>query len=272
MRSRLSYLPTLLVLLISAAFLMHGAIPQYADYHAFADTSSHWGIPNAWDVLSNLPFALVGLAGLLGLTRVIALMRRSYEFKPFPDSDGALLGAYLAFALSICATSLGSIYYHFAPDDVRLFWDRLPIAVACASLLVAVHIDARRASRRAAEQNGVAIFLEFSELLLMLIFAVVSVVWWQRTGDLRLYLGLQVVAIVLIPLWQWIYAVARPQRILFGMAIAAYVLAKCAEIGDATIFAYTGLLSGHSIKHLLAAGAAGLILYAWRQNSFGSKY
>ncbi|MFA9274453.1 MAG: hypothetical protein ACEQSE_06200 [Candidatus Aquirickettsiella gammari] len=257
MRSRLIYLPSFFVLLMSAGFLLHGAIPQYADYHAFADTRMHWGIPNALDVLSNFPFALVGLVGCFGIVRCWR------DRQQHQRNDSALDCAYWAFAVSICATSLGSTYYHLAPDDARLFWDRLPIALACASLLVAVHIEARNTSRTSYVQNKYAHFLGYSELLLMLIFAVVSVVWWQRTGDLRLYLGLQVAAIVLIPLWQWIYAVARLQRILFGIAIAAYVLAKLAEIGDAAILTYTGFISGHSIKHLLAAGAAGLIFYAW---------
>lgn len=258
MRSRLIYLPGLFVVLISAAFLLNGVIPQYAHYHEFADASSHWGIPNALDVLSNFPFAVVGIVGLFNIVRCWR------ERKQGIGKDGALYSAYLIFALSICATSIGSTYYHLAPDDVRLFWDRLPIALACASLLAAVHIEARNTARLSNGRNKCANFLGYSELLLMLTFALISVIVWQRTGDLRLYLGLQVAAIVLIPLWQWIYAVAPSQRILFGIAIAAYVLAKLAEISDAAILAYTGLISGHSLKHLLAASAAGLIFYAWR--------
>ncbi|MBC3874086.1 hypothetical protein [Undibacterium flavidum] len=266
MRSRLIYLPTFFVVLISVAFLWHGAIPQYAHYHEFADASSCWGIPNALDVLSNLPFAIVGLIGLFGIVRC------GHDRKQRSGKGGAQYYAYLAFALSICATCLGSTYYHLAPDDARLFWDRLPIALACASLLVAVHIEAKHASQITGARNRHANFLGYAELLLMLTFAVSSVVWWQHTGDLRLYLGLQVAAIVLVPLWQFIYPVARSQRILFGLAIAGYVLAKLAEIGDAAILVHTGMISGHSIKHLLAAVAAGLILYAWRKNSASLKY
>lgn len=270
MRSRLIYLPGLFVVLISVVFLWHGVIPQYAHYHEFADASSYWGIPNVLDVLSNFPFAVVGIIGLFNIVRCWR------ERKQDIGKDDALYSAYLAFALSICATSIGSTYYHLAPDDVRLFWDRLPIALACASLLAAVHIEARNTARlsngRNDGQNKYANFLGYSELLLMLIFALISVIVWQRTGDLRLYLGLQVAAIVLIPLWQWVYAVAPSQRILFGIAIAAYVLAKLAEISDAAILAYTGLISGHSLKHLLAASAAGLIFYAWRQKSVRGKY
>ncbi|MFZ6818510.1 hypothetical protein [Undibacterium sp. Ji22W] len=269
MRSRLVYLPGLFVLLMSTALILHGPITQYAHYHAFADTSSHWGIPNALDVLSNFPFAVVGIIGLIG---IVATIFRAHDFKPYAMNNGALQCAHFAFALSICATSFGSTYYHLAPDDARLFWDRLPIALACASLLVAVHIEARNTSSIAGAQNRRATFLEYGELLIMLLFAIVSVLWWQHTGDLRLYLGLQVMAIILIPLWQFIYPIARTHRIFFGMAIAAYVLAKLTEIGDAAILAHTGLISGHSIKHLFAAGAAGLILYVWRIDNSEMKY
>ena len=65
MRTKWQYLPGMLVLLCAFMMLMHGAIPQYAHYHAFADTASYWQIPNAMDVLSNLAFAIIGLLGLL---------------------------------------------------------------------------------------------------------------------------------------------------------------------------------------------------------------
>ena len=39
-------------------------IPQPQDYHQFADRQTLLGIPNFWNVVSNLPFILVGAAGL----------------------------------------------------------------------------------------------------------------------------------------------------------------------------------------------------------------
>ena len=36
-------------------------IPQDLAYHNFADTRALFGLPNAYDVLSNIPFLLVGV-------------------------------------------------------------------------------------------------------------------------------------------------------------------------------------------------------------------
>ena len=39
-------------------------IHQDLAYHQFVDARSWLGIPNAWNVLSNLPFVIVGLVAL----------------------------------------------------------------------------------------------------------------------------------------------------------------------------------------------------------------
>jgi hypothetical protein len=39
-------------------------IPQPQDYHQFADQRTLLGVPNFWNVVSNLPFVLVGAWGL----------------------------------------------------------------------------------------------------------------------------------------------------------------------------------------------------------------
>jgi hypothetical protein len=39
-------------------------IPQDQSYHQFADQRTMFGIPNFWNVVSNLPFLAVGAAGL----------------------------------------------------------------------------------------------------------------------------------------------------------------------------------------------------------------
>jgi hypothetical protein len=245
--------------------LMYGAIPQYDGYHAFADTRMVFSVPNAMDVLSNMAFGLTGLIGL-GLA-LVSFGRRSrqvalLELSKLSEVSGVETTnrwqakdiAYLVFTLSIFVTSFGSAFYHWAPDDGRLFWDRLPIAFACASLLAAVHIEAKNI-----RQISLAIVYVFTMLLL----ALISVLWWRHNGDLRLYLALQLLAILLIPLWQTIYPTASQTRIIFAIAVGLYVVAKIAESLDAVILTYTGFISGHTIKHLLASAAAALIIWNW---------
>ena len=55
--------------LIAVAGLLLPRIPQPQSYHVFADQRSFLGIPNFANVVSNIPFAVVGLWGLVFLLR-----------------------------------------------------------------------------------------------------------------------------------------------------------------------------------------------------------
>ena len=154
--------------------------------------------------------------------------------------------------IGLFLTALGSSFSHLAPDNARLVWDRLPIALACGGLLAGVWGDTRHK-----ESCRIAAWLAIA--------AIASVGWWYFTemsgrGDLRAYLLLQGLPILLIPLWQWIYAMPRADRLAFGGALVLYVIAKFAELNDHEIAALLGAATGHTLKHLLATGAAALIV------------
>lgn len=238
LRTWFSFVPAAVMILLVSAMWLHGPIYQPEQYHEFADGRAIWGIANAMDVLSNAGFLLVGVWALLAL-----LSRRRERV-----GDGVSV-AYFLFAVSIFATALASSYYHFAPDNARLFWDRLPIALACASLLAAVRLDGVPSTWRAG-----------CELALWLAAAWGSVWWWQSTADLRPYLALQVMAIVLIPLWQLLNDARSSQRSAFAWTIALYVVAKVCELADAAILTHLIWVSGHSLKHVLSALAAWVLL------------
>jgi len=245
---RLRFLPLACLLVAAGGMVLHGPIPQLAHYHEFADSRSWLGVPHAADVLSNVPFALVGLWAAVRLSRPGVRERL-----------GRAWAGYALLALALFATAFGSGYYHWAPDNARLVWDRLPIALACAGLLAGVHAETHARARP---------WL----LPLLALFAIASVAWWSFTeargsGDLRPYLLLQAAPLVLVPLWQAIARSPRRSRIAFGIAIALYALAKVAELEDAPIFHATGFVSGHTVKHLLAALAAAVIARAVLQIS-----
>ena len=81
-------------------------------------------------------------------------------------------------------------------------------------------------------------------------------------GDLRPYLLLQILPILLIPLWQAIHRTPAVERLWFGAALLLYVLAKLAEVNDHALLAATdSALSGHTLKHLLATAAAAALVY-----------
>src|SRR5260370_21359888 len=92
-----------------AALLLLPPIPQDQNYHKFADVRALWGIPNAWNVVSNLPFIALGAVGL-------ARCR----------DDAATIVIFLGIFL----TGFGSSYFHWSPSDRTFFWARLPFALA----------------------------------------------------------------------------------------------------------------------------------------------
>lgn len=236
------WIPTALLLAAAAAMLAYGPIAQLAHYHEFADTRTVLGIPNAADVLSNAGFALVALWGFAAL--------RPHR------ADPGLARAWPGYALFLAAillTALGSSYYHLAPDNARLVWDRMPIALACAGLLAAVDAD----TRATAQPRWLPAVLALA--------GIASVLWWSVTeargaGDLRPYLLLQAAPLVLIPLWQANHGTPRAERVAFGVAIALYAAAKAAELADHAILDALGFMSGHTIKHLLSIAASAVLV------------
>lgn len=214
-----------LAAILTAAMLLGGPILQPAAYHDFADERALSGLANAADVLSNLGFLLVGMYGLLH----VRLARPAHRM----------------FFAAILMTAFGSSWYHLAPSDTRLIWDRLPIALACVSLLAASLEDAYPTR-----------FAPLPTLAALCALGVASVFWWSVTGNLGPYLLLQLAPLVLIPALQWQSGAPSAQRRAFGIAIGLYVLAKLCELADGAILHAIHALSGHTFKHLFATLAA----------------
>ncbi|MEE8444152.1 MAG: alkaline phytoceramidase [Alphaproteobacteria bacterium] len=236
----------ILLALSVAAILGVLFVPPFAqplDYHDYADTRSCFAILNCRDVLSNIAFALVGVAGLGVLLRGT------------PDRRGDTL-PYLLFFAGVLAISAGSVYYHWQPDNARLFWDRLPMTVgfmAFSSAIVTDRID------RAA---GLKIVLP-----LLLVLGVASIVYWDWSeragqGDLRFYGLVQFLPLALIPLLCRLFPDARHTHGRYIVWIYVwYGVGKIFELFDASVFeALGGQLSGHTLKHLTAALATACVI------------
>jgi ceramidase len=229
----------------SAAAFTLDPVPQDPAYHAFADARTFFGVPNFWNVASNLPFLAVGIAGL-------ALSRR--------PAEAGLALHYRVFCAALALVAIGSAYYHLAPSTPALAWDRLPMTVAFMALFAAVLAD--RVS-----------WLAGRALLWPLVAAgLASIAWWLRTeaagrGDLRAYGLVQFLPMLLMPL---ILALWRGGALasswLWG-GFGGYAAAKLAEHFDAAIFAGTGgAVSGHSLKHVAAAAAAACLVRAFQKS------
>jgi hypothetical protein len=240
MRRRLGSILAFTLLCAAAAFLLP-AVPQPASYHHFADRRALFGVDNFLDVASNFGFLLVGAAGLLVVFRPRTRFERNSERLP-----------YAVFFAGMVLTALGSAYYHLAPDNERLFWDRLPMTIAFMSLIAAQIVD--RSSIRA----GLAL------LVPMLLVGAVSVLHWRATeragaGNLMPYAILQGYAVVMLLLITWML----PSRYTRGgdlyWVFAWYVIAKLLELLDEPLLALEKVASGHTLKHLAAAIAGGVV-------------
>jgi len=221
-------------------------IPQPQAYHMFADQRSFLGIPNFGDVVSNVPFAIVGLWGL------VFLLRSNSEQLSKHFLDKRERWFYLIIFTGLFLTAFGSSYYHLNPGNARLVWDRLPMTIVFMSLVAA--LIAERISLRA------GLWL----LPILLLIGVGSVFQWyiselRGVGDLRFYATVQVYAVLFL-----FMALLFPPRYTFGSDLAMvatfYVLAKVLETFDKQIFNMGHIVSGHTLKHLAAALAGYWIL------------
>lgn len=228
---RLSLLAITLVTLVIT--LLSSRIPQELSFHHFADDRSLWGIPNFGNVMSNLPFLVIGIYGLAKVAQSSAPM--------------AIRSIYGLLFVGVILTGLGSAYYHWHPDNDTLVWDRSPMTIVFMSFLAAT--IAELVSR----QLGIRL------LLPLVAIGVGSVLWWHYTetigkGDLRLYFWVQFYPMFAIPLLLWLYY-APAVRVMIPCLIwivVWYIFAKIFEQLDYPIFRVIGI-SGHTIKHLAAA-------------------
>jgi hypothetical protein len=210
-----------------AALWLLPPIPQDQGYHQFADQRALFGTPNFWNVASNLPFALVGAVGL-------------WQFRDDP--------ATIVLFAGILLTGFGSAYYHWAPSDGTLFWDRLPMAIAFSAVLAAA------VEERIDAGTGRILLWPFVGV------GVISLLVWRWTGDLRLYGWVQFFPIVALPVMFFLLPPQYTGTSYWIVAAGWYVLAKVFEYTDGAIYSAQHLLSGHTLKHLAAAAACYAIL------------
>ena len=239
----------LLVALAAAAVVAAAVLPPVAQdpaYHRMADERRLWGVPNALNVLSNAAFVAIGAAGLA------VLGRRCPDRGPrFVDARER--GAYVILFGALVLLGLGSAYYHLAPDNHRLLWDRLPLASALMALF-----DAAIAERVGAGA-GLALLLPLQALGLG------SVLWWyagelRDQGDLRLYGLVQFFPLFAIPLLALLFPARYTRSGDWLVLVGLYLVAKLFEVLDGPILGAGGLVSGHTLKHLMAAAGGYWIL------------
>lgn len=219
-------------------------IAQDPTYHDFADRRGLLGIPNFLDITTNLAFLGVGVAGVVLCAR--------------QKNPGARWSWMTCFA-GVALVCFGSSYYHLAPDNITLVWDRLPMSVGFMALFAALlseYLNPR---------------LEKILLAPAIVLGLASVMYWHYSGDLRLYVLVQFLPLLLIPVLLFLSDGGRKDRSYLLMALVFYVLAKLGEHFDRAVFELTDeIISGHSLKHLLAATALFTVYWMLRRRAPGS--
>jgi len=239
------------ILLISIAAIvgisMVEPIAQDPVYHQFSDQRAILGIPNFWNVVSNLPFLIVGMMGLYSLGH-------SGRIKFISE----IKSAYVLFFVGVVLVNFGSGYYHLWPGNETLVWDRLPMTFAFMAVFAVI--------------IGEFASLKTSKFALwpLVIFGVFSVLYWHFTeysghGDLRLYVLVQFLPMLLIPLLLLLFKPRFTNTGGYWAMLAAYVLAKVFEYFDEAVFNSLGFISGHSLKHIVAALGVFLILWTYKK-------
>ena len=82
------------------------AIPQDLEFHNFSDQRTLLNIPHFWNVVSNVPFVLIGLIGLYQISK-----------NAFSGILEDLIIPYKIFFLGLILVGLSSGYYHLDPNN-----------------------------------------------------------------------------------------------------------------------------------------------------------
>ena len=250
--NRLKIIVVIVIIAIIAVFSM-APIAQDQGYHNFADRRGLLYISNFFNVLSNLPFVIVGIMGIRLVVSGQAV-----------GGMAELKRVYLAFFGGVFLTGFGSAYYHFHPTNLTLLWDRLPMTIAFMALFTAI------VGETISPRLALKVFIP------LLAAGMASVVYWHvselnGSGDLRAYVLVQFLPIVLIPLMLVLFnSRLNGNKYIWGI-IGAYAVSKLMEHFDAQIYSVLGVVSGHSLKHLVAALATFIFYMALRNRQILSK-
>ncbi len=228
-------------LLACWALIWLGPIAQPLDYHEFADDRVWLGIPNVLDVLSNVAFLIVGLTGI------------AYAMRLQRQRANAPVTAYLMMYAGVVLTAFGSTYYHLAPDNESLVWDRFAMITIFVGFTCSV--IGELVNRRLGDA-----------LLAPLWLAGAASVWyWIYTerlgvGDVRWYVLVQFLPMLVVPLLLALYPRPADYTRYLVLMFVLYASSKLMEFVDVQVFELLGVVSGHTLKHLFAAAAVACLL------------
>jgi len=226
------------------------AIPQDVNYHNFADERSIFHLSNFWNVVSNVPYFVVGILALYKLL-ILNKLEILKEIKI----------AYIIFFIGVTLVSFGSGYYHLDPNNETLLWDRLPMTIAFMALFSFV------------VSEFFSLKLGKNLLFPFLFLGMSSVLYWffgelEHHGDLRAYALVQFLPMLIMPI---MFLFFKPSFSLvkgYWYLLLCYLIAKIFEALDTQIYELLGFISGHSLKHIISAVGVYILLVTFEKRIF----
>ena len=221
-------------------------IAQFSGHHNFADIRTFLGLRNFFATVSNLPFIILGGMGLIFIHKIKS-KRGAFKMK-----GERLLWQLFFFAVFLVGLYAG--YYHLDAVNVSLLWHRLLETIAFMalfSLIIMERVDAK---------------VGFILSPAIIVAGLGGVCYWYYTksfgqGDLRPYILVQLIPLMLIPLMCAGSPPLYTQERYVIYALGLYVIAKLLEHFDEKIFVLSkNMVSGHTLKHLTIAMGVYLML------------
>ena len=247
LKNRVLIMALISLLIVVGVFLFVAPIPQDSNYHNFADGRTIFHLSNFWNVLSNVPFFIVGTLGLYKLYSNRLTILNSMQF------------GYILLFVGVSLVAFGSGYYHLEPNNETLVWDRLPMTIAFMSLFAIL------LSEFVEESLGKRV------LFPLLTVGIGSVFYWywgelHGYGDLRAYALVQFLPMLIIPILLFVFKSHYSYIKGYWLLLLCYLLAKVFEHFDAEIYALLGqAISGHSLKHMVAGLGMYILLVSYEK-------
>ena len=172
----------LVIFIIFLVFIFIDPIEQPKNYYNFSDKNNYFSVNNFWNVISNIPFIIIGLIGIYE-NKNKKLVHDNFKTTPI----------YSVFFLGVFLTGFGSSWFHLNPNNATLVWDRLPMTIGFMALTTGLLSEYL--------YRG----LQKKIFYPLLFVGFISVLYWyyseqQGRGDLRLYVLVQFLPLLLIPL------------------------------------------------------------------------
>jgi hypothetical protein len=231
-----------LTLATLVGLLAWGPVPLDANVHHYADQRRWLGLPNAGNVLANLPLLLVGLWGW-----------RVTLASGWPEP---LRRAWAGFHACVVGGSAIAAIYHVAPTPAGYVLAQM--AMSGAFVLLTLGMLAERVHDRFGANPGAtaAALVGIATLA-----ALASGVATGSGADLRPFLLLQLIPVLLIPAGALSLPGTHTRPADWLLMLVAYAAAQGFDLADAAIHAATGWIGGHALMHLALAGVAAQLAY-----------